>query len=82
LSAGSNAASKPIESTSYDAVVFLEFLKNVVSQNPNGRTVIVLDNARIHHTKLLQPFLKEHENSLELMFLPPYNPKLNLIEGL
>ena len=70
------------EHTSYDAVVFLAFLKSVVLQNPNGRTVIVLNNARIHHAKLLRPFLKEHENSLELMYLPPYSPNLNLIEGL
>ena len=41
-----------------------------------------MQDARIHHAKLLQPFLKEHENSLELMFLPPYSPNLNLIEGL
>ena len=41
-----------------------------------------MQDERIHHAKLLQLFLKEHENSLELMFLPPYSPNLNLIEGL
>ena len=70
------------EHNSYDAEVFLKFLKNVMSQNTNGKTFIILDNARIHHAKLLQPFLKEDENVLELMFLPPYSPNLNLIEGL
>ncbi|MBE2941422.1 transposase, partial [Anoxybacillus flavithermus] len=44
--------------------------------------VMILDNARIHHAKLIQPFLKEHEDRLELVFLPPYSPQLNLIEGL
>lgn len=43
---------------------------------------MILDNARIHHAKLLQPFLKENEDCLQLMFLPPYSPNLNLIEGL
>ncbi|AGE22675.1 hypothetical protein LH47_02244 [Anoxybacillus thermarum] len=43
---------------------------------------MILDNARIHHAKLIQPFLKEHEDRLELVFLPPYSPQLNLIEGL
>ncbi|MED4269038.1 transposase, partial [Geobacillus stearothermophilus] len=38
--------------------------------------------ARIHHAKLIQPFLKEHEDRLELVFLLPYSPQLNLIEGL
>jgi len=41
-----------------------------------------MQDERIHHAKLLQLFLKEHENSLELMFLPPYSPNLNLKEGL
>lgn len=43
---------------------------------------MVLDNARIRHAKLLQPVLETHRNSLTLMFLPPYSPQLNPIEGL
>ncbi|QAA35314.1 IS630 family transposase [Clostridium manihotivorum] len=70
------------EHDKYDAVVFLEFLKKVLSQYPKGKIVIVLDNARIHHAKLIQPFLEEMKDRLELMFLPPYSPELNLIEGL
>jgi transposase len=43
---------------------------------------MILDNARIHHAKLIEPFLHEHQHRLELVFLPPYSPELNLIEGL
>ena len=43
---------------------------------------IILDNVRIHHTKLLKPFLDENKDRLKLMFLPTYSPELNLIEGL
>lgn len=46
------------------------------------KIVMVLDNARIHHAKLIQPFLEENVHRLTLMFLPPYSPNLNLIEGL
>jgi transposase len=70
------------EHESYDAEVFLGFLKNVVSKNSIGKTVMILDNARIHHARLLQPFLEAHKEQLTLMFLPPYSPNLNLIEGL
>lgn len=70
------------EHEQYDAVVFLSFLENVVAKYPEGKTVLILDNARIHHAKLLQTFLKEHEAHLELMFLPPYSPQLNIVEGL
>ena len=42
---------------------------------------MILDNERIHHAKLIQPFLEEHQSRLKLVFLPPYSPELNLIEG-
>ena len=42
---------------------------------------MILDNARIHHAKLLHDFLKQNER-LTLMFLPPYSPNLNMMEGL
>ena len=43
---------------------------------------MVLNNARIHHAKLLQSFLEENRERLELVFLPPYSPNLNKIEEL
>lgn len=70
------------EEEKYDAQVFLNFLKNVISQYPTGNVVIILDNARIHHAKLLEPFLSKVGQRLKLVFLPPYSPKFNLIEGL
>lgn len=70
------------EHDTYDAEVFLGFLKTLFSRNSEGKNVVILDNARIHHAKILQPFLKENEDHLQLMFLPPYSPNLNLIEGL
>jgi len=71
-----------VEEEKYDAEVFLKFLKNVLVLYPTGKIVLILDNARIHHAKLLEPFLQEHKNRLQLEFLPPYSPKFNLIEGL
>lgn len=70
------------EEERYNAKVFLSFLKKVLKKYPTGRIVMILDNARIHHAKLIQPFLDENSDRLELMFLPPYSPNLNLIEGL
>ena len=70
------------EHKKYDAEIFLRFLKNVLEQYPEGKTVMILDNARIHHAKLLQSFLEENSEHLELVFLPPYSPNLNKIEEL
>ena len=67
--------------TSYDAQVFLSFLENVLKQYPTGNIVMILDNAKIHHAKLLTEFLLENSR-LHLEFLPPYSPNLNIIEEL
>jgi len=66
----------------YDAKVFKGFLEKTLELYPTGKIVMILDNARIHHAKLLKPFLEENKDRLELKFLPPYSPELNLIEGL
>lgn len=70
------------EDEQYNAESFLAFLEQVLIAYPNGKIVMVLDNARIHHAKLLSSFLQENKNRLELVFLPPYSPELNLVEGL
>lgn len=70
-----------VEEETYDAAVFLDFLTKVLLHYPSGKIVMVLDNARIHHAKLIQPFLTEQKHRLELVFLPPYSPQLNLTEG-
>lgn len=69
------------EEETYNAEVFMRFLQKVLNLYPTGKIVMILDNARIHHAKLLESFLKENSR-LKLVFLPPYSPKLNLIEGL
>ena len=66
---------------SYNAQVFLSFLGNVLKKYPTGNIVIILDNAKIHHAKLLTGFLQENPR-LHLEFLPPYSPNLNIIEEL
>ena len=66
---------------SYDAQVFQSFLTNVLKKYPTGDIVMILDNAKIHHAKLLTNFLLANSR-LHLEFLLPYSPNLNLIEEL
>ncbi|MDF2814680.1 MAG: hypothetical protein K0Q81_880 [Paenibacillus sp.] len=66
----------------YTAQEFLSFLEKLLKKYENQNIVLVLDNAKIHHAALIQPFLTEHQSILTLLYLPPYSPKLNLIEGL
>lgn len=69
-----------VESDSYNAEVFLSFLNSILKKYPVGKIALILDNARIHHAKLIQPFLEANKDRIELHFLPPYSPNLNCIE--
>ena len=42
--------------------------------------IVVVDNARYHHAKALQPWLQRYRKKMRLDFLPPYSPELNHIE--
>lgn len=65
----------------FDSETFLIFLKRLLfCHRPGRKMVIVLDNARWHHAKPLQPWLRKHRHVLRLDFLPPYSPDLNTIE--
>ncbi|MDY8022733.1 transposase [Paenibacillus polymyxa] len=64
-----------------DVAAFIRFLQGLLSAYPNAKIPLILDNSRIHHATGLPTFLKEHSR-LHLVFLPPYSPNLNLVEGL
>jgi len=65
----------------FDAMTFHAFLIQLLRHRRRGRKmVIVLDNARWHHARLLRPWLRRHRHVLRLEFLPAYSPDLNPIE--
>ncbi len=59
---------------------FKKHLKKILWEFSSApKIIMIVDNVKYHHAMLLKAFLKEHEK-LELMYLPPYSPDLNLIE--
>jgi len=53
------------------------------SLNISKKTVIVLDNARVHKAKKVRKLFDIWQNrGLFVFFLPPYSPHLNIIERL
>ncbi|PEA88279.1 IS630 family transposase, partial [Bacillus thuringiensis] len=63
-----------------NAETFQHFLTYLLKEYKNKHVVLVLDNARYHHAKLLKSFLRENKRRLTLLFSPPYSPNLNMIE--
>jgi transposase-like protein len=65
----------------FDAMTFKDFLIQLLRHRKKGkRIVVMLDNARYHHAKILREFLRKNRKVLRLEFLPAYSPELNPIE--
>ena len=63
-------------------VNFLAFLVVLVATYGGRKVRLVCDNGRFHCTKAVQQWLTEHKDLVEIYWLPPYCPSLNLIERL
>ncbi len=59
----------------------VELLKEIEGKNPEAeRIVLILDNAPYNRSKRVKEYLET--SKVEVWYLPPYSPNLNLIERL
>ncbi len=58
------------------AKVLLTFLKRLVRET-DSKAFLILDNLRVHHAKLVRAWLDEHQDEIEVFYLPAYAPELN-----
>jgi transposase len=59
---------------------FNKHLKKVLyTYQQHSKIIMVVDNVRFRHAKLLRIWLLNHPK-LEIVYLPPYSPELNPIE--
>ena len=58
----------------------VEFLQKIKEKYSGRKIVVILDNARYNYARVTRIFADE--NNINLLFLPPYAPNLNLIERL
>jgi len=59
---------------------FKKHLKKIAyTYRSHSKIIVILDNVRFHHAKLLKKWLLG-KPQLELVYLPPYSPELNPIE--
>jgi transposase len=63
-------------------VNFLAFLVALVAAYAGKKVLLVCDNGRFHTTKAVQTWLAANRDKVEIYWLPPYCPSLNLIERL
>ena len=65
----------------FDAEKIIEFLEALI-KDAARKIFLILDNLRAHHSKLVQAWLEEHKDRIEIFYLPSYAPELNPDERL
>jgi transposase len=65
----------------FDAQKLIEFLQALI-KDAGKKVFLILDNLRVHHSKLVKVWVDEREDKIELFYLPSYSPELNPEERL
>lgn len=58
------------------AQLLIKFLKRLI-RSCDHKVFLILDNLRVHHSKVLQAWLSENKAFIEIFYLPSYSPDLN-----
>jgi transposase len=65
----------------FDAEKFIEFLQALI-KDAGKKVFLILDNLRVHHSKIVKAWVAEHSGHIALFYLPSYSPQLNPEERL
>ncbi|MDX1739318.1 MAG: IS630 family transposase [Alphaproteobacteria bacterium] len=56
--------------------IMIDFCKRLI-ESAKRKVFLIVDNLRVHHAKLFKAWLCEHEDEIEVFYLPSYSPELN-----
>lgn len=56
--------------------LMIGFLQGLIADSTR-KVFLILDNLRVHHAKLVTEWLEQHQEKIEVFYLPPYSPELN-----
>jgi transposase len=59
-----------------NADTFIRFMKRLI-KDADRKLFLILDNLKVHHSYKVRDWLLEHEEQIEVFFLPSYSPELN-----
>lgn len=59
-----------------NAKVFIKFLKGLI-KGASRKIYLIVDNLRVHHSKIVKEWVANHSEQIELFYLPSYSPEMN-----
>lgn len=54
----------------------IEFMRRL-SKDAGRKVFLILDNLKVHHSKVVKDWLEENKEKIEVFYLPSYSPELN-----
>ncbi|WP_313382091.1 IS630 family transposase [Proteiniphilum saccharofermentans] len=54
----------------------IEFMKRLI-ESTSKKVYLILDNLRVHHSKIVKQWIEENKEKIALFYLPSYSPELN-----
>jgi len=64
----------------FNQFVFIKFLELLIKHHPDRKVFLIVDGHSSHRSKLVNEWVAEHHERIELHFLPGYTPDLNPVE--
>ena len=61
---------------SMNSQTLIKFMKRLI-KDVGQKVYLILDNLRVHHSKIVKHWLEQHKEQIEVFFLPSYSPELN-----
>jgi transposase len=65
-----------IYSENMNAERFIEFMQQLIKSS-SRKVYLILDNLRVHHSKIVKAWEEENKDKIALFFLPSYSPEKN-----
>ncbi|MCO5247583.1 MAG: IS630 family transposase [Chitinophagales bacterium] len=65
-----------IYSDTMNADRFIEFMQQLIKSS-SRKVYLILDNLRVHHSKIVKEWIDENKDTIELFYLPSYSPERN-----
>lgn len=59
-----------------NADLLIDFMTRLI-KDAQRKVFLILDNLRVHHARKVKAWLAEHEDEIEVFYLPAYSPELN-----
>ena len=65
-----------IYTTTMNSQMLIQFMEQLI-KGKTTKIFLILDNLRVHHSKIVKQWVEENSDKIEVFYLPSYSPEKN-----